>query len=178
MRQLTTILILFFLVSCKSTFKIVEQPTDYSTVIEKGRVTGVLFKEIGDCFLCLQDKERFTPTIDEIEKAEQILKQKLETVNRQGMNQVDDCPIIHKNLKSYRRQYFGYIDSSGHKIIYATFNWDRYTLLDRIHGYHKDENENWKKEKEMILDGCSYHWEIKINLKTEELFDLGVNGIA
>ena len=178
MRQLTTLFILFIIVSCKSTFKIVEQPTEYSTVIEKGRITGVIFKENSNCFLCLQARERFTPTIDEIEKAEQILKQKLEKVNSQKINQVDNCPIIHKNLKSYRRQYFGYVDSSGDKIIYVTFNWDRYTLLNRIRGYPKDENENWKKEKELVLDGCSYHWEIKINLNTEELFDLKVNGIA
>ena len=68
--------------SCTSTFKIVEQPTDYSTVIKKGRVTGVIFKENGNCFLCLQDKQRFTPTIDDIQKAEQILEENLEKVNK------------------------------------------------------------------------------------------------
>jgi hypothetical protein len=128
--------------------------------------------------LCLQGKERFTPTIDDIERAEQILKKNLKSVNQSRMNQVGNCPIIHKNLKSYRRQYFGYIDGSGNKIIYATFNWDRYSLLDRLRGTYKDESENWKKEREMVLDGCSFHWEIKINLDTKELFDLGVNGLA
>ena len=156
----------------------IEQPTDYSTVIEKGRVTGVVFKENGNCFLCLQDKERFTPTIDDIEKAERILKKNLKAVNESRMNQFDNCPVIHKNLKSYRRQYFGYIDDNGNKIIYATFNWDRYSLFDRLRGYYRDESENWKKDKEMVLDGCSYHWEIKINLDNEKLFDLGINGVA
>lgn len=164
--------------SCKSTYKIIEKPTDYSTVIKKGRVTGVLFKENGTCFLCLQDKKRFTPTIEEIEKAELILKKNLKCINQTRVNQVDNCPIIHKKLKSYRRQYFGYIDNNGDKIIYITFNWDRYTLRDRLRGYSRDENENWKIEKEMVLDGCSYHWEIKINLNKEELFELGINGIA
>jgi hypothetical protein len=178
MKQFTIISILFFLVSCSSTFKIVEQPTEYSTVIEKGRITGVIFKENGACFLCLQDKKRFTPTIDDIQKTERILEQNLKEANKSRMNQVDNCPVIHKKLKSYRRQYFGYIDSSGKKIIYITFNWDRYSIFDRLRGYYKDESENWKKEKEMILDGCSYHWEIKINLDTEEVFELGVNGVA
>ena len=164
--------------SCSSTFKIVEQPTEYSTVIEKGRITGVIFKENGACFLCLQDKERFTPTIDDIQKTERILEQNLKEANKSRTNQVDNCPVIHKKLKSYRRQYFGYIDSSGKKIIYITFNWDRYSIFDRLRGYYKDESENWKKEKEMVLDGCSYHWEIKINLDTEEVFELGVNGVA
>ncbi|CAM4356552.1 hypothetical protein [Gillisia limnaea] len=178
MRKIIIILILFLLVSCKPTFETVEKPTDYSTVIEKGRVTGVIFSENGICFLCLGDKERFTPTIDDIEKAENILKRNLQTINNQLINQVHNCPIIHKNLNSYRRQYFGYIGSDGSKIIYATFNWDRYTLMDRIKGYHKDESDNWKKEKEMVLDGCSYHWEIKINLDVEELFELDINGLG
>ncbi|MFC0878936.1 hypothetical protein ACE01N_20245 [Saccharicrinis sp. FJH2] len=178
MKQFTIILILLFLMSCRSTFELIEQPTDYSTVIEKGRVKGVIFKENATCFMCLIDKQRFTPTINDIEKAEQILKKNLKTINKQRINQVDNCPIIHKKLKSYRRQYFGYIDSVGNKIIYASFNWDRYTLLDRLRGYYKDEHENWKKEREMFLDGCSYHWEIKINLNTGELFNLSVNGIA
>jgi len=178
MKQFTIISILIFLVSCSSTFKIVEQPTEYSTVIEKGRITGVIFKENGACFLCLQDKERFTPTIDDIQKTERILEQNLKEANKSRTNQVDNCPVIHKKLKSYRRQYFGYIDSSGKKIIYITFNWDRYSIFDRLRGYYKDESENWKKEKEMVLDGCSYHWEIKINLDTEEVFELGVNGVA
>lgn len=164
--------------SCKSTFEIVENPTDYSTIIKKGRVTAVIFKENATCFLCLQDKNRFTPTIEEIEKAEFILKNKLKTHNQTRLNQVSDCPIIHKNLKSYRRQYFGYIDNNGNKIIYLTFNWDRYTLFDRLRGYHKNESENWKKEIEMDLGGCSYHWEIKINLDTEEIFELEINGIG
>ena len=163
--------------SCKSTFKIVEKPTDYSIVIEKGRLTGVVFSKDGSCFLCrLEDNKRFTPTIDQIEKAETILSKNLQRTNNPLINQGGNCPIIHENLKYYRRQYFGYEDSIGNKVIYTTFNWDRYSLIDRIRGYSKDKNDKWKREKEMVLDGCSFHWEIKINLDNKELFDLGVNG--
>jgi len=178
MKKLIIISILFLLVSCKPTFEVIENPTEYSTVIEKGRVTGVIFSEDGLCFLCLENEERFTPTVDDIEKAEDILKQKLETINSQRINQFDNCPVIHKNLKFYRRQYFGYINSDGNRIIYTTFNWDRYTIKNRIKGHYKDESDKWKREKEMVLDGCSYHWEIKINLDTEELFELDVNGLG
>lgn len=171
--------------SCVSTFKIVEHPTEYSTVIKKGSVTGVMFKENGNCFMCLQDKERYTPTIDEIQKAERILIENLEKANESRMNQIGNCPIIHENLKSYRRQYFGYIDTNGDKIIYATFNWNKkafsdklYKVYDKLFNQHTPEGESWKREKEMIMDGCSYYWEIKINLNKEKLFELGVNGIA
>jgi hypothetical protein len=178
MKLSTVILILLVLVSCQSTYRVVEQPTDYSTVVEKGRRTGVIFAENGDCFMCLQDKVRFTPTIEDIEKSEEILKENLKVMNQSRMNQVGNCPIIHENLKFYRRQYFGYLDSGGNRVIYVTFNWDRYTLRDRLRGYYRSESDNWKREKEIVMDGCSYHWEVKINLDTEKLFELGVNGSA
>lgn len=179
MRLITVISALLICAGCSSAYRVVEQPTPYSTVIEKGRITAVIFDETGDCFMCLQNEERFTPTLEDIATAERILSENIKSANSAGMNQVDNCPVIHENLKSYRRQFFGYYsDQTGNKIIYATFNWDRHSLTDRILGYNKSDNENWKKEKQMVMDGCSYHWSIKINLDTEELFELGVNGIA
>lgn len=32
------------------------------------------------------------------------------------------------------------------------------------------------KERIIVLDGCSRHWQIKINLDTGELFELRING--
>src|SRR5690606_33074171 len=118
MKTVAIISVLFLSLSCSTAYKVVEQPTDYSSVIEKGRVTGVIFKENAACFMCLQDTQRLTPTVEDIEKDENILRENLKTVNQSRMNQVGNCPIIHENLKFYRRQYFGYIDSSGNRIIY------------------------------------------------------------
>jgi len=158
--------------------KIIEKPSDFSTVIEYEKFQGVIFSDKALCFLCLQDKERFTPILNDIENAERILTQKIKNANKDLINQGNGCPIINRNLKNYRRQYFGYIDNNGDKIIYTTFVWDRYTLWDKLRGYYKDESENWKTEKEMVLDGCSYNWEIKINLNKSELFEFDVNGVA
>lgn len=173
------VIILFYctLISCKSTFKVIEKPTDYSIVVKKGRVEGVVFLQNADCFAFLQDKEKFNLSTNDINKAEGILKQKLASINFQRMNQVGSCPIIHKNLKSYRRQYFGYIDENENKIMYVTFYWNRYTIFDRIQGYHHDESESWKQELDMVCDGCSHYWDIQINLDKETLFDLNVNGL-
>ena len=52
---------------------------------------------------------RFTPTYEQIIIAEKALQEQLEKVNFQLINQ-NDSPLIHKNLKRYCRQYFGYID--------------------------------------------------------------------
>lgn len=127
--------------------------------------------------MCLQDEKRFTPTIPDIEIAEQIIKNNIEGFSRK-VSKDGNCPKINKNLNSYRRQYFGYIDQEGNQVIYATFNWNRYTLFDSLKGIYRSENESWKEEREIVFDGCSHHWEVKVNLNTEELFDFGVNGLG
>jgi len=177
-RLIALVLLLLFCIACKTGYQVVETPTDYTTVVKKGRTTGVIFTKDADCFLCFQDKNRFTPSLADLEEAERILKDNIKSANELGINQVDNCPVIHKNLRYYRRQYFSYVDDDGDRIIYATFNWDRYTLLDRLRGIYRNEQNKWKQEREMVLDGCSYHWEIKINLDRCELFDFDVNGVA
>jgi len=49
--------------------------------------------------------KRFTPTKQEIDKAEITLQNSLKIINKQLVNQ-SSTPIIHKNLKKYKRQYF------------------------------------------------------------------------
>lgn len=112
-------------------------------------------------------RERYTPTNDDIIKAENILKEQLGNINKQAlMNQMKGCPIIHKKLNKYKRQYFGYINSNGGKIIWINCVWYK----------SEDALKLWNKKVITILDGCSYYWNIKINLSQDKLFDLIVNG--
>src|SRR5688572_19780706 len=53
--------------------------------------------------------KRFTPTRKDIEKAEAVLDIQLKELNSPLVNQ-HKSPIIHRKLKKYRRQYFGYIN--------------------------------------------------------------------
>ncbi|WP_334126872.1 hypothetical protein [Empedobacter brevis] len=109
-------------------------------------------------------KDRFTPTKEDITKVEEVLKKNLKTINVNIPNQGGKCPIIHKKIKKYNRQYVGYIDTEGNKIIWVNFIWE------------KNCPENWNKELVDIFDGCSHYWNIKVNLSKEMLFDLSVNG--
>jgi hypothetical protein len=112
-------------------------------------------------------KERYTPSREEIFKAEDILFKQLKEINTSLMNQGNGCPIIHKNLKKYKRQYFGYINDIGEKIIWINLVWNR-----------DDNNKGLDEGVRFVLDGCSYFWNIKVNLNEEKLFDLIVNGSA
>ena len=109
--------------------------------------------------------ERFTPTKQDIDKAEVALNRDLKTLNRQNLNQTS-TPVIHKKLRKYKRQYFGYIDKNGERILLINCFWD------------KDSEKNWLKERVRTLDGGSYYWDIKYNIDKDELFDLSINGYA
>ena len=114
-------------------------------------------------------RERYTPTNDDIIRAENILQEQLRNINKQAlMNQGKGCPNIYKKLNKYKRQYFGYINNEGEKIIWINCVWYK----------NEDVLELWNKQVITILDGCSYYWNIKVNLKQDKLFDLIVNGSA
>jgi hypothetical protein len=153
---------------------------DYqNTYIKKNRYEGVIFSKdyIG---LMNSSEKKFTPTAMEIDSAEIVLRQGIKEINRNRPNQFDNCPVIHRKLEKYRRQYFGYIDSNGDKIIFINCFWDKngiYGFIDKVF-YKEPEDIKWKTEEMYVLDGCSYYWSIKVNLKKKILFDFGVNGIG
>lgn len=128
-------------------------PKDYTSAL-------VSFEGVG---------ERYTPTYQDIKKAEEILNEQLEGINvplaEQGMR---GCPVIHKNLHRYGRQYVGYIDNEGNRVVWLNF----------IIKKDKESLKNLDKEVVVVLDGCSQYWNVKVNLDKSELFDLRVNGIA
>ena len=178
MKKTYFLLFSILLISCSSNFKVIEKPTEYSEIIKCGQIVGANFYENGDCFMCLQNVKRFSPNLEEIKIAEKILRENIRKANYRKINQGNGCPIIHNNLNIYRRQYFGYINKKNEKVIYVTFNKNKLKLIEKIKGFQKDESDNWKKERESWFDGCSNHWEIKINLTTKSLFELGINGIG
>jgi|WetSurMetagenome_2_1015567.scaffolds.fasta_scaffold01666_13 hypothetical protein len=110
---------------------------------------------------------RFTPTRDDIDRAEFILKRDLKKLNSDLINQP---PIIHENLNHYKRQYFGYYDEKGQKILLINCFWDRPGI--------EKFNTWWLKGMIYVLDGGSNFWSVKYNIDRENLFDLSINGNA
>jgi len=150
---------------------------DYqNTIIKTNRFEGVIFSK--DYIGLLNNSEnKYTPTTIEIDSAEIILRKGIKEINENGPNQVDNCPVIHRKLRKYKRQYFGYIDKSGDKIIFINCFWDKKEFSDRVL-YKEPIDNKWKTEEKIVLDGCSYCWSIKVNLTKKTLFDFRVNGIG
>ena len=148
---------------------------DYqNTYIKTNNREGVIFSKdyIG---LLNNSDNKFTPTLTEIDSAEIILRKGIKKINR--YRPIDNCPVIHRNLNKYKRQYFGFIDSNGDKIIYINCLWDKVGFIDRVI-YKEPVDTTWKIEEKMVMDGCSYYWSIKVNLNQKTLFDFGVNGLG
>jgi len=163
--------------SCKSSYYHVAKFNSNAEVVKRGKIESVIFSKDANCFLYDFGELRFTPSVDDINMAEYILQRNIQSANTMH-NQGDGCPLIHKNLKNYRRQYYGYIDSEGNKILYVNFLWAKYSIFDRLKGYHKDDSHAWKSERVIVLDGCSNYWSIEINLSQQKLQHMYINGSA
>lgn len=126
---------------------------------------GYIFDSAHLVFKSIENqKSRYTPTVTDIEKAEKLLKEKLEKINTNRINQPDGCPVIDKKLKKYCRQYVGFIDGKGQKVIWINLFWN------------KELEKQAAKEIVNVQDGCSYYWNIEINIDSGDLYNLYVNG--
>jgi len=134
----------------------------------KGRgFEGYIYDENHPVFLSVDNqKSRYTPSREDILKAESILKINLENLNKELFNQVGSCPVIHKKLKKYLRQYVGFINKENEKVLWINFVWKKDGEL----------REKCAKDIVSVLDGCSYYWRIKVNITSGKLFDLEING--
>jgi hypothetical protein len=109
---------------------------------------------------------RFTPTQDDILLAERLLREQLNDLNSDKINQGLGCPTIHKNLNKFARQYIGFINDEGEKIVWINAVW------------HTKVPEYFEEDVVFVLDGCSYYWQIEVNLKTKKVAKLQINGVS
>jgi hypothetical protein len=164
MRTLTTILIFV------STFAIgqrTESVDTQPTWVNGDNYNGIIFPEKYELpILDGTDKGRFTPTKEEVRIFEKELKRRIKKINQERPNQGRRCgPVIHNKLGRYTRQYIGFVNERGQRILHIGFNWKR---TDQV------ANEVFI----LTLDGGSYHWTIRYNLDTDEFFRFMVNGVA
>jgi hypothetical protein len=140
--------------------------TNESILINGKDFTGYIFDKNHSVLMTVDNQsKRYSPSKEDVFLAESIIKNKLKCLNANLINQGDNCPIIHKKTKKYIRQYVGFINNRNEKIIWINFVW-------------KDKFSDDKISKDIIqvMDGCSYYWNIKVNLNTKTLNDLNING--
>ncbi len=142
--------------------------SDSPTVhVKEKKYEGYIFDSSVQVDRSMQDqKDRFTPSISDIAEAEKIINSKIKAANEMRMNQSGGCPVIHKKLKKYKRQYVGFVNLQGEHIVWVNFIW------------HTNRHENLSDGILYVNDGGSFFWQVMVNLSTRELFDLVINGSA
>jgi hypothetical protein len=118
---------------------------------------------------------RFTPSREDIQACEILLASQLQQANTPRLNQGGNNPILEKCLSHYFRQYVGFLDKRGSRIIHINFYWDEYSQADKLKGY-ADQRLTYDSPYALVFDGGSYYWQVNVNLTTRLLSDLQVNG--
>lgn len=179
--SLLQVLIVTLLIGCKSSLVILQTSDPQKVGIKSAKYRGTAFDSSYSnekLFLpATFTLNKFTPSKQEIVLAEQILKEQIEKANQRRMNQFGRKQYIHRNLNKYFRQYAGFINENGDRVIHINFYWDRHTLFDRIKGYWDDRLE-YTSDYAVVMDGGSRYWNVNVNLTTKTLYNLSVNGVA
>ena len=178
---LILILSLTLLLSCRTSVKIF-QTTDINKIgVKSKKIKGTIFKSTYPndklFILSVDSLTKFTPSKENIELAEIILKEQIQKVNKSRVNQFGKGQYIDKNLKKYFRQYVGFINEKGDSVVHINFYWNKFTITDRIKGYWDDRLE-YKSDFSVPLDGGSRYWNVNVNLTDKQLYGLSVNGVA
>mgnify|MGYP001082138509 CR=1 FL=1 len=175
-----TISVSLILFSCASEAQLFEVDNSKIGVNYKSS-RGTIFNEnypfFNFLFSEVDSTTQWTPSKEDIDLAERILKSEIKEINDNKINQAGNCPVIDRNSYSYFWQYVGITNDDGQRIIHINFYWDKYGLIDRIMG-NSDSRLDYNSNYAIVMDGCSYHWQVNVNLEDKELSGLSVNGYA
>ncbi len=143
---------------------IVPEETWYHTEVLGSNYHGYVFNKDWSVDIMVENQDgRFTPEDIDIAKGEKLMQKKLAFLNRNHENQEGMCPIIDEHIRKYTRQYVGFTDVNGAKILWINAVWD--------------ENMEKQLSKDIVraTGGCGRYWSIKVNLDTEKVYGLEVN---
>lgn len=143
---------------------IVPEEVWYHTEVLGSNYHGYVFNKEWDVDILVENQDgRFTPEDIDIAKAEKLMQKKLAFLNRNHENQEGMCPIIDEHIRKYIRQYVGFTDINGARIIWINAVWEG-TFTDLV-----------SKDIVRTSGGCGHYWSIKVNLDTEKVYGLEVN---
>ena len=136
-----------------------------STLVKGNGYSGYAFNKEHFVFMSIENqKERYTPTKEDIIQAEKIVKDSID--NYLKREKIYTHSIKQNKLKKYKRQYVGFITKNGDIVIYITF-------IKNV-----DNIDELSKDIVNISDGGETYWRILINLTKNTLYQVRINGIS
>lgn len=136
-----------------------------STLIKGKDYIGYAFNKDHFVFMSIDNqKERYTPTQENIIQAEKIVKDSIN--NYLKREKIYTHSIKQNKLKKYKRQYVGFITKNGDIVIYIAF-------LKNV-----DHIDRLSKDIVVVCDGGETYWRIFVNLTKNTLYGIRINGIS
>ncbi|GAA4315108.1 hypothetical protein GCM10023149_11570 [Mucilaginibacter gynuensis] len=171
-RLLLSILALFiFCITKGQNIKVVKNETSYSVYVKGENFDGVIFSEkyAVENLYELKGHKRFTPSIKEILSTEKLLASDL--------NSFKYChDFVVANLSKYTRQYLGYINYRGEKMIYINAAWKPDLFHIRANRESPLKKKTWYNQIVLVEDGGHYFWNASLNLSQQKIITFTTNG--
>jgi hypothetical protein len=121
-----------------------------------------------NCLWMLIDStfEKFTPSIEEIQLAKDISIKYIDSIEQKREPKIIKKygKLLQYNQPDYYRQFVGYIDKNGNKIIY----------INACCSAFGDEND-MVKDWMIVLDGGSCFYQVKIDIIKRKCIEFWVN---
>jgi len=155
----SNILLIGFALLCMSGY------SQESTLVKGKGYTGYAFNKEHFVFMSIDNqKERYTPTKEDVMRIEKMLKDSIGSVLKK--KKIYDTSINRNTLKKYKRQYVGFITNNGNIVIYIAFLKD----IENI--------DELSKDIVVLYDGGETYWGIFVNLTKNTLYGVHINGIS
>lgn len=103
-----------------------------------------------------KEYQRWTPDWETVKQVEPALQQCLKK----------EAPDIAKKLSAYKRQYVGLVNQAGEKIVWVNFF------------AYDFGSEDWQRDLVIVEAGGDDFFNVKIKIKSQECFDVMINGVA
>ena len=143
-----------------------QQPSEkYATVVAGSNYEGFAFNEDFETDVTVENQVgRFTLSSADIDTVEKLMKKKIAKLNHTHNHQASmECQLIDEHLEKYKRQYIGFINDEGDKVVWVNFIRDR--RFDKLLLY----------EIPNIIGGCSNFFSVKVNIDHRIVYGLEVN---
>ena len=102
------------------------------------------------------------PTDEDVLLCDKIIRNFVNKKERKKAVVVGNSPIIHENFDKYVRQYMGYVDKHGRKILRVRYVWKEFL---------KDDKFQWLDHQVGGIGGGTYFWQIEVNLRCKKCFN-------
>jgi hypothetical protein len=189
MKYISLLIILLFLNACRT--QLVSQSQIAIIPVDKPHQAGVQGPNFqGNLFKASYPEEnfyhrfdsvsRFTPTQDDLAAAETILNSFLKKKSRFKLNLRERNIITYTSLPNYFRQYVGFVNKKGERIININFYWNHRSISQKLYDYSIDSDSrlNYNSGYTTVLDGGSAYGAAEINLTEGKLISIGVNRVG